>query len=65
MSKLDEIIRTIREDAYGDGENSAGHPFSIDKDKDMIKDLIQNMLDEAFPAGDKQIYRFWKTIERL
>ena len=40
MSKLDEIIRAIREDAYEDGSNGAGHPHSIEKDKQAIKNYI-------------------------
>lgn len=40
MSNLDEIIRAIREDAYEDGGHGAGHPRSIEKDKQAFKDYI-------------------------
>lgn len=44
MSKLDEIVRAIREDAYEDGGYGAGHPASIDGDKKKITDLFVELL---------------------
>lgn len=48
MSRLDfnprmtlgDIIREIREDAYEDGVNGAGHPASIEEDVNDIRQLI-------------------------
>lgn len=37
---LEDVIRDIREDAYEDGTHGAGHPFSVEKDKQAIKDVI-------------------------
>lgn len=47
MSKLDEVIRTIREDAYEDGKNGAGHPASVDEDKRKVKTLFLDLFKEV------------------
>ena len=49
MNQLEKIIRSIREDAYQDGRNDAGHPHSIDNDKRAIKKLIKELVAEAKP----------------
>ena len=47
MDQLEKIIRSIREDAYEDGQNGAGHPHSIDNDKQAITSLIKELVAEA------------------
>ena len=49
MDQLEKIIRSIREDAYEDGQNGAGQPHSIDNDKRAIKKLIKDLVAEAKP----------------
>lgn len=49
MDQLEKIIRSIREDAYEDGQNGAGQPHSIDNDKRAIKKLIKELVAEAKP----------------
>ena len=55
MDQLEKIIRSIREDAYEDGEHGAGHPHSIDNDKRAIKKLIKELVEEAKPAEKDQL----------
>ena len=53
MDQLEKIIRSIREDAYEDGQNGAGQPHSIDNDKRAIKKLIKELVAEAKPEPTK------------
>ena len=61
MNQLEKIIRSIREDAYEDGQNGAGHPHSIDNDKRAIKKLIFDTFKEA----EYDPYKFTELVEKL
>ena len=50
-ANLEQIIRLIREDAYEDGGNGAGHPHSIEKDKDKIVEAINEIIGNTIPEG--------------
>ena len=47
MDDLDKIIRAIREDAYEDGRLGAGHPYSIDENRQAILDWHNKRVEEV------------------
>lgn len=52
MSKLQDIIRDINNDGYEDGQLGAGHPASIVKWEEQIKDLILVLIGNDYPNTD-------------
>lgn len=58
---LGAVIRAIREDAYEDGSNGAGHPASIDEDKRKIKAVFMDLFKEV----DYDQFEFVDRVSKL